>query len=79
MDCRICRTKIPKNEKRISVFDHSSKICLECSVAEKIAKIHKDQEIRDVVHFAYIAKNFDLWRSIVVPLKREAAELCEAF
>ena len=79
MDCRICRTKIPKNEKRISVFDHSSKICLECSVAEKIAKINKDQEIRDVIHFAYIAKNFDFWRSIVVPLKREAAELCEAF
>ena len=44
MDCRICRTKIPKNEKRISVFDHSSKICLECSAAEKIAKIHKDQD-----------------------------------
>lgn len=74
MDCNICNIKINNINKRTSIFDHETIICRTCYVAEQLAKTSTDAQTRDVVHFAHIIKDFDLWKSVVLQHTNEAFE-----
>lgn len=75
MDCKICNIKINNTNKRTSIFDHETIVCRTCYVAEQLAKTSKDSQTRDVVHFAYVVKDFGLWKSVVLLHANEASEL----
>ena len=49
-----------------SIFDFESVVCGECHKTELAVKASTDKKTMDTVHFAYISKNFGLWRSIVL-------------
>ena len=53
-------------------------ICRQCYVAEQIAHTSNDPEIRDVVHFSYVIKDFKLWKLVVLDHRAEAEECCDA-
>ena len=78
MNCRICKDKINKENRRISIFDYETIICKQCYIAEQIAHTNKQTEVRDVVHFAYVIKDFELWKLVVKDHRIEAEEYCDA-
>ena len=64
--------------RRTSIFDHKTTICRQCYIAEQIAHTSNDPEIRDVVHFAYVIKDFESWKLVVLGHRAEAEEYCDA-
>ncbi len=78
MNCKICKDKITKENRRISIFDYETIICRQCNIAEQIAHTSKQPEVRDVVHFAHVIKDFELWKLVVRDHRREAEECCDA-
>ena len=78
MNCRICKDKITKENRRISIFDYETIICRQCNIAEQIAHTSKRPEVRDVVHFAHVIKDFELWKLVVSDHRMEAEECCDA-
>lgn len=78
MDCKICKDKISESNRRTSIFDYKTTICRQCYIAEQIAHTSNNPEIRDVVHFSYVIKDFESWKLVVLDHRAEAEECCDA-
>ena len=79
MICRICKTKFDENDVAkqavISAFDDESKICRICKMTEEVIRTDSNERTRHEVHFAYVVKDFKLWRTVVM-LNRGYGEEC---